>query len=367
MLIAAGADINAMSHFGFTPLFLAFKTNGRVVEALAPIIPAARYGREAEVMAILAGPNPPQDEILVEALVVACEFGRLGIGRALVAAGANVNSRNAKGCTGFHAICVQDQISENHIELARLLVDARAAVDLMWSNSYNETALVCLCSKRNLTDGHIELARLLAVEAHADVNLVGGANNLSAYESAFNHREKRRLLSAIIPFFDAVYNDRELEVRTMLASEDPPSREVLRDALVVALSRGLVGIGKALIAVGVAVLSERDLSRRFEESSLEVICSLNRVHEGHLELARLLAVEMRADVNQDTPLHSACSNGHESIVKMLVLEANVDINQAPRSPYEFAADSNRSSIMRFLASNPSLNILDRCHYAFYAL
>ena len=58
---------------------------------------------------------------------------------------------------------------------------------------------------------------------------------------------------------------------------------------------------------------------------------MRQLHEGHLDVVRVLISEFKADVNvQDisgvTPLHKAASRGNLGVVRVLISEFKADVN-----------------------------------------
>lgn len=144
-LLRAGADPNAKSEYGVTPLFLACSAgsegNGSIVEAL--------LNAGADTTTLVNG-EPP--------IVTASRTGNIAAVKSLMARGVDVNAKEAT--SGQTAL--MQAVAEAHSEVARSLIDNGAAVDARTALGFNALAFA-------VRAGDLESVRLL-VRAGASVN-----------------------------------------------------------------------------------------------------------------------------------------------------------------------------------------------------
>ena len=184
-LIAEGADVNTPNCIRHTPLDDAVARGNReiVLELLAagadtnngaPLLSAVGYNQRDMVKLLLErGAKVDQQEedgILGTPLIFAAIEGNADIARDLLAAEANVNSRNSNGATAL-----MEAVEEKHTALVPLLLQAGADVNA--ADNFGVTALWHAASQGNLAT-----AKLL-IDAGADVN-ARSSNQGSILETA---------------------------------------------------------------------------------------------------------------------------------------------------------------------------------------
>ncbi len=117
-LIAANADVNAKRIYDDTPalLFAAGEGHTAVIKLLA--------AAGADVNVRYVAEHNKLDKSGASALQMAARFGDLEAVKTLIAAGARVNEKSAKGFTALHSAAIR-----GHTDIAKLLIASGAKVD----------------------------------------------------------------------------------------------------------------------------------------------------------------------------------------------------------------------------------------------
>ena len=218
LLLKAGADPNAETRLGVTPLYLAAQNgNPEMVKTLLAagakanqvdratgesiLVAAIRAASTGSVQALLASgadANAAEPQLRITPLMVAAELGHADMVRALLDRGADLHARTRIGATpepklpcidkagcGSHGVGIirgglPDQgirapipgamtplmyaAREGHIDAAKLLIEAGADVNEVDKNDINPLLMA-------ISNNHIDMARFL-IERGANINAV---------------------------------------------------------------------------------------------------------------------------------------------------------------------------------------------------
>ncbi|XP_068625670.1 ankyrin repeat domain-containing protein 17 isoform X3 [Battus philenor] len=332
LLIAHGADVNAVSGSGNTPLMYAcagghedcvraLLDNGANVEdhnenGHTPLMEVAASAGHVGVAKILlehgAGINTHSNEFKESALTLACYKGHLDMVRFLLAAGADREHKTDE----MHTALMEASM-DGHVEVARLLLDSGAQVN-MPTDSFESPLTLAACG------GHVELAMLL---------LERGANIEEVNDEGYT------------PLMEAAREGHEEMVALLLgqgASINAQTDETQETALTLACCGGFLEVADFLIKAGAD--AELGASTPLMEAS----------QEGHLELVRYL-LNAGADVHAqtqtgDTALTYACENGHTDVADVL-LRAGAELeheSEGGRTPLMKACRAGHVCTVQFL-------------------
>ncbi|CAG2230421.1 unnamed protein product [Mytilus edulis] len=321
MLLRHNPDVNLSSVNKATALYMACQNNHLfVVEELlkydinvdlcdekhqSPLFIACRSGWNAMVKQLLRkSPNVNQDSNDgLNSLHVACLLGHTAVVTLLLASknvDININARDVNGYTPLFNACFQ-----NFTEIASILINAKADVDIQTSNG--ATAL-CLAVGYN----NIETTELLLT-------------NNASWQIGFQNRQQ--LIDAMLKHTDITLESVKEEIRNFVVKNASPtvidyvnkqSDDYLFNAMAgssplhIASFMGHTNIVSCLLNFGAYV----DFAKEDGTTPLFFACEL-----GHDDIVRLL-LDNEAEVNirrQDTrsPLDIAEYNGHRSVVTML--------------------------------------------------
>ncbi|KAF7978591.1 hypothetical protein HWV62_45310 [Athelia sp. TMB] len=256
-------------------------------------------------------------------LLIASEEGHLEIARLLLDKGANVDIVGGKYSTALQAACAR-----GHLELATLLLDKGANVDVV-GGKYG-TALQAACAR-----GQLELATLL-LDKGADVDAEGGHYGTALQAAcARGYLELATLLldkGADVEVVGGFYGTAlqaacaggHLELATLLLDKGANVDVVegkYGTALQAACAGGHLELATLLLDKGANV----DVVGGVDGTALQAACA-----GGHLELATLL---LDKGINVDaegafhgTALQAACGGGHLELATLLLDKgANVDV------------------------------------------
>ncbi|XP_050430101.1 ankyrin repeat domain-containing protein 17 isoform X3 [Adelges cooleyi] len=339
LLLAHGADVNALSSTGNTPLMYACAGGhvDTVKELLnyeanvedhnenghTPLMEAASAGHVMVAKILLehgAGINTHSNEFKESALTLACYKGHLEMVRFLLAAGADQEHKTDE----MHTALMEASM-DGHVEVARLLLDSGAQVN-MPTDSFESPLTLAACG------GHVELA-LLLIERGANIEEV----NDEGYT----------------PLMEAAREGHEDMVSVLLskgANINAQTEETQETALTLACCGGFLDVADFLIKNG-AIL-ELGASTPLMEAA----------QEGHLDLVRYL-LECGADVHAqttsaDTALTYACENGHTDVADLLLqFGANLEHeSEGGRTPLMKACRAGHLCTVQFLISkNAEIN------------
>ncbi|XP_050294137.1 ankyrin repeat and KH domain-containing protein 1-like isoform X2 [Anthonomus grandis grandis] len=337
LLVHHGADVNAQSTSGNTPLMYAcagghtevsileevvkfLLENGANVEdhnenGHTPLMEAASAGHVALAKILLmhgAGINTHSNEFKESALTLACYKGHLDMVRFLLEAGADQEHKTDE----MHTALMEASM-DGHVEVARLLLDSGAQVN-MPTDSFESPLTLAACG------GHVDLAMLL---------IERGANIEEVNDEGYT------------PLMEAAREGHEEMVHLLLgqgANINAQTDETQETALTLACCGGFTEVADILLKGGADI--ELGASTPLMEAS----------QEGHLELVRFL-LEYGANVNavtqtNDTALTYACENGHTDVAELLI-QYGADIeheSEGGRTPLMKACRAGHLCTVKFL-------------------
>ncbi|RYE13070.1 MAG: ankyrin repeat domain-containing protein, partial [Rickettsiales bacterium] len=179
LIIASGANINAETSQGFTALHIATQNtetnslkllldNNADIKATyhigqTALHDASQIGNIGAVQVLLdynASVNSQNDQGFTP-LHSAAHGGYINVVELLIKHGADINIKNKYGLTALHVIAHNQIINEDHIKLARLLIDNKIDIN---AQDTEGAAAICKAAINN----HIKLVKLLA-ENGADI------------------------------------------------------------------------------------------------------------------------------------------------------------------------------------------------------
>eukprot|EP00803_Ostreobium_quekettii_P007331 evm.model.scf_1535.3 EVM.evm.TU.scf_1535.3 scf_1535:22230-35004(+) len=339
-LVTAGADKDARTCKGWSPLHAAAQTGsaatirellsfGADTEARtsghrATALHVAALRGNLEAVEVLAGEGKAdvhsrQSDALTPLLLAAfCGHGK--VVRALVAAGAVMDARDAQNKAALHMAALA-----GHVRVAEELLQLGADVDVQADNGSTPLLLAA-------QEGHHKMVECLAdADANVDHCNIAGLTPLHAAVT----RARRKAVDALI--------DKGADVNAHTCAS--PSMPLLH----VAARLGHVGMVDSLLRRG-AVLES--LSEERGQTALHAAAS-----EGHLEVARLLVaqgldVDVRSGIGE-TPLLVAVKKQHIQVAAFL-LEAGADVNAERHtqiSSIHMAAGRKHMPMLELLLSN----------------
>eukprot|EP00439_Symbiodinium_sp_Y106_P073248 s74_g13.t1 len=223
-------------------------------------------------------------------------------------------------CLG-HPTPLLEAAEGGHLEVTRLLLEAKADKDKAFDDDGGYTALLAAAQA-----GHLEVARLL-LEANADMDkaMQGGATPLHiAAETG------------------------QVEVARFLLESNADKDKATQDGatpLNIAAETGQLEVARLMLEYN----ADKDKGKDDGATPFFIAAQ-----EGHLDVARLL-LEANADKDKamhdgTTPLFIAVQEGHLAVARLL-LEANVDKDQAMHdgaTPLHIAAETGQVEVARLL-------------------
>ena len=342
VLIDAGADIEAKSGNGRSPLLLACEVGKLdalkiLVEAGAAVcatdsqgdtclILATSFGH-TEIVRYLVGLKEVdvnyQGRNNDTALHNAVDDGLRDVVEVLIDAGADIEAKDEQGCSPLLLACVLGKL-----DAVKMLVDAGAAVCATESEGHT-----CLMSAAHF--GHTEIVRYLVGLPEVDVNYQGWKNNTALHNA---------LQTAV----DAGLRD-VVEVLIDAGADIEAKDEQGRSPLLLACVLGKLDAVKMLVDAGAAVCAT---DRR------GYTCLILAAYYRHTEVVRYLVglpeVDVHAANNHSrTPLHHAVTRNYEShpdVVQVLI-DAGADIeakNEKGRSPLLLACQVGQLDAVKML-------------------
>lgn len=414
LLIRAGADVKAKNRLGITPLYLAaMNGNGAVLRALLDagananqvedtgetiLMVATRTGDADAVRALLehgADPNTPEPQLQLTPLMLAAEGGYADIVAALIKSGSDIHVRTRTGATpsprlpcvnrtgcGSHGVGIirgglpehglrapipgnmsplMYAAREDHIETARLLLDAGANVNEADKNDITPLFMA-------IGNNHTDMARFL-VERGADIHAKDWygrtplfaaveMRNVDIHYVTFEHMVTAQDRKDILDFITLLLEkgvDPNIRVK-----EVPPLRSWMyllggslawvdftgQTPFLLASLSGDVSTMRLLLEHG----ADPKITTFGGTTPLMAAAGVNWVYnqtftEGEARLleAVKLCLELGMDVNATnsmglTPVMGAANRGSDSIIEYLVSKgARLDVkDNAGRTPYNWA-------------------------------
>jgi len=291
------------------------------------------------------------------ALHTACAGGHADAVRALLAAGAKVNRRGAKGRTALIFAC-----SNGHIEVARLLLEDRT-IDVN-ARDDTDTPLFQACYNSS-----IEMVDLL-LSRGADTERVDCKGWRPLHAAVIDNAER------VVPHHVVAGSDAVRPPTAVAAAERPASDSALHFALTrallaagakvnvvnkngntplhIACMNGFTDAARLMLAAGAKV----EAVNKFGCSPLHDACLNGHIDAVNLMLAAGAKVDQRS-ANGHTLLNSACHNGHIDVARLLLETAHArayvntpDDNDA--SPLLYAGNRGDLPMMRLLLDNGAL-------------
>jgi ankyrin repeat protein len=280
-------------------------------------------------------------------LFTAAEMGLATVVRALVEAGADVNTEKDDGVTPLY-IAARD----GHDALVRALIEVGADV-----NKANDDGVTPLYMAAYY--GHEAVMRAL-IEAGADINkaIENGATALYIAAESDCEAMVRALIEAgadvnkasddgTTPLYVSTQEGHDAVVRVLIVAGADINKATDNGAtpLIIAAVMGCEAMVRGLIEAGA------DVNKARVDGVTPMYFA---AQEGHEAVVRLL-IEAGADVSKarddgSTPLHMAAHNGHEAIVRELI-ELGEDVNKAEDdgcTPLFTAAQNGHETVVRAL-------------------
>jgi ankyrin repeat domain-containing protein 17 len=366
LLLKHGANLNAQSACGNTPLHCAVQNNQiEIVEILlkhsatlvnqdqkirledtnenghTPLMEAASAGYVQCACLLIelggAGVNTHSNEFKETALTLACYKGHVEMVKFLLEHGADQEHKTDEMHTALMEACM-----DGHVEVAKILIEHNAQVN-MPSDSFESPLTLAACG------GHVELANLL-IGHKADLEERNDEGYTPLMEAA---REGHEEMVALLLFHGADIN--------------AITEETQETALTLACSGGCYEVAKFLLDAGA------DANLGSASTPL-----MEAAQEGHLELVQLLlkanaqvnkfsnAITTNSNNNQninnnpttscESALTLACENGHLDVVDALIKAgAEVDLPDPDKgfTPLMKASRTGQFCIVQFLLKNNS--------------
>jgi ankyrin repeat protein len=330
LLLKKGADIEARSNEGYTPLHLA--TCVGFVDIIKILLDQkadkekktynnytalhlASFNGHIEVVALLLSfsvDKEVRESKGQTALHLATINGHIKIVKLLLAKNAKINGKNSNGRTALHLA-----IYYKHTEIVKLLLERKADIDAKDSQDFtplHHAAYHC----------HIEIVKLL-LEKNANIDT----------------KDKKSLT----PLHHSAYHGR-IEIVKLLLEKNASIEEKDSNALTPlhhAAYHGHIEIVKLLLEKNANI----DAKDKNDLTPLH-----HAAYHGHIEIVKLL-IECKADIEARsnegfTPLHLALQNGQTEIAKLLI-KRKADIK---------TKNNNGNIILHLVASNGHAEILE---------
>jgi len=311
-LITAGADVNVITKYNFTPLMIASQEGHVDIVRL--------------LLETKANANAKKMDNGITSLFIASQKGHIEIVKLLLKAKADVNTaRNTDDVTPLLMA-----LQKGHTEIIKMLLKAKADIHIP-EKTINGTPLF-LASQ----NGYTEVVKLL-LEAKADVNTTTADGTTPLFiASQGGHTTVVKLLleakahvnaidktNCITPLFVASQNGHVEVVKLLLEAKADVNTTNVNGVtpLLVALEREHTDVVKLLL----------EAKANVNAADADGVTPLFIASEkGYTEVVKLI-LEAKADVNAArqtdnvTPLWMASQNGHTEVVKLL-LEAKADVN-----------------------------------------
>lgn len=288
-MIQAGAcaTMSAVRRRVEPPIGSRWRSGGAMAVALllaAPLVAAEDTPEQARVKAA----RKAQD-----ALIAAAKQGDVGLVRAQLQAGTDVNARD-----GSQRTSLMHAVRGGQLPVIRVLIEARPDLDAR--DQDGRTALMEAARRKEA------LPALYLVAAGAEVNLAGKDG-----WTALMFAAREGTLAA---------------ARAIIRSPKQSSLDALAketSALSIAVDRGRHQLVRALIEAGAGVRKPEIGGRALQLAA----------EQGHVEIVRTL-MEAKAPLgfsawDNEPPLHAAAARGHSPVVEAL-LEAGLEPDQADR-------------------------------------
>ena len=345
VFIDAGADIETKNEDGCSPLHLASRSGAlEVVKMLVRagagvnvtdddgrtcLIHAARKGHSETVRYLVGLPEVDVNHCNNKnetALHCATNKGHTDVVRVLIAAGADIDTKDEDGCSPLHYSTTP--------EVVKVLVRAGAGVDV--TDDDGRTCLMLAAS-----NGHTETVRYLVGLPEVDVNHCNSKN-----ETALHYAAKKGHPEAVRVLIDAG------------ADIDTKNRHG-HSPLHLASHSGALEVVKMLVRAGAGVNVTDDNGRT---------CLILAASNGQTETVRYIVGLPEVDVDKrarcwacDTALHCAAKEGHPEAVRVLI-DAGADIetkNRYGHSPLDLASRSGALEVVKMLVEVGSgVNVTD---------
>ena len=368
-LLAAGADVNLQDDDGNTPLYWAHLLSRPAI--VTALIAAGAYWGDAACgsgeIVNPAGPIPPCLN-LRQAVIK----GDLSAASALLAAGADVDARDANNNTALHlaadagraamvSLLIQATASLNvknnagntplhlsaeagHVAVVSLLIQATASLNVK-NNTYGDTPLHVAAF-----NGHAAIVDAL-IAAGAGVNEQNNEGQTPLHFGVYSHN---------VGIVDAL-----IAARASVNAEDVSGQTPLWWAANIRRSFAIVA---ALIAAGAYwgdAPCESGLATNPVNSSPPCIDLHQAVRGGYVfAVATLIATGATLDAQDgdgDTPLHLAADGGH-AVIASLLIQATASLNvqnDDGRTPLHLAVGGNHGGIVAaLLAAKADVNLRD---------
>jgi ankyrin repeat protein len=259
-------------------------------------------------------------------LIAAAKRGDVEAVRALIAKGANVNTRTTYGATALHFAA-----DRGHLEVVKALVEAGADVNAK-DDFYKITpATMAMMHKQREVADYLQRVVTSRKDAAQAVNAQSAPSQAQA--KAGNPALSEELLNA------AKKGDLPA-VRSLLARGADVNAKTRygQTPLMLAADKGAVEVVKALLGAGADV----NVTDTFYKSVTALSAAAQR---GHAEIVKLL-IEKGAS-GRENALFAAIGGGHSSIVKT-VLDAGGIKQESLNQALGFALERERSEIAELL-------------------
>jgi len=289
---------------------------------------------------------------------VAARAGNEDCIRAIVEAGADVDSRSRSRCTAL-IIAAMDGLKTS----VSALIECKADVDAVTSDSVS--ALYCAAQ-----GGHCEVAALLIV-GKANINLGHNDGRSPLYMAA--QRSNNEMIATLLESDGIDVNKAQKDGRTPLyitaekGNHQGVHMLISRKADVnLADSAGFTPLHRAVefggIETVVKILQDPDvdINKGRKDGVTPLYLALEK---GDTKMVSKLLELDQIDINksrtsQTTPLYIACQRGLAVEVHMLLSRPELDVNRTRQSysPLLIACEKNHPQVVRHLLSHPAVQV-----------